>query len=217
MEAKTMNRESWLNAAFSAIAEGGADQVRVEVLAKRLKVTKGSFYWHFKDRTDLMAALLEQWKQGRIAAIKEQTKLDGHQPAQRIVDLLALYTGSTANPRGLAIELAVRDWARRAPEAATVVAEVDRERLRCVGDLYVALGLPQEEAVARAFLLYSFAFGQGLVARSVLPPDVTAMHATCFSVLVSCTSEAAAQPAQSGDQAAPPPSDPERCMAPTKA
>ncbi|AWK85226.1 TetR/AcrR family transcriptional regulator [Azospirillum thermophilum] len=182
MEAKTMNRESWLTAAFSALAEGGVDQVRVELLAKKLKVTKGSFYWHFRDRTDLMAALLDQWKQGRIAAIKEQTRLDGHEPAQRLHDLLALYNG--ANPRGLAIELAVRDWARRAPEAAAVVAEVDQERLRCVADLFIALGLPQQEASARAFLFYSFAFGQGLIAQTAVQQGIATAHAICGTVLV---------------------------------
>ncbi len=182
MEAKTKNRDSWLTAAFSALAEGGVEQVRVELLAKKLKVTKGSFYWHFRDRTDLMNALLDGWKHGRIAAIKEQTRLDGREPAKQLHDLLALYSGN--NPRGMAIELAVRDWARRAPEAEGVIAEVDGERLRCVADLFVALGLPPDQAFARAYLFYAFAFGQGLLARSAGADQAEAIKAICGTVLV---------------------------------
>lgn len=182
MEAKTKNRDSWLTAAFSALAEGGVDQVRVELLAKKLKVTKGSFYWHFRDRTDLISALLDSWKQGRIAAIKEQTRLDGREPTKQLHDLLALYSGG--NPRGMAIELAVRDWARRAPEAEDVIADVDRERLRCVADLFAALGLPAEQAFARAYLFYAFAFGQGLLARQSAAERVETVKTICGAVLV---------------------------------
>ncbi|BAI73779.1 transcriptional regulatory protein (plasmid) [Azospirillum sp. B510] len=182
MESKTKNRESWLAAAFAALAEGGVDKVRVEVLAKALKVTKGSFYWHFRDRTDLMAALLESWKLGRIAAITDQTRLDGREPAQQLRDLLALYGGN--KPRGMAIELAVRDWARRDPDAKGVIAEVDRERLRSVAGLFAALGLAPDQAFARAYLFYAFAFGQGLLAPDAAADRTERMRAICADVLV---------------------------------
>lgn len=183
MDVKTQSRDSWLSAAFTALAEGGADQVRVEVLAKRLKVTKGSFYWHFRDRMALMEAMLESWKAGRIEAIKAQTRLDGRSPADRLHDVLSLY-GGTANPRGMAIELAVRDWARRDPRAADIVAEVDRERLRCVSDLFAGLGLSDDEAFARAYLFYSFIFGEGLLARSAAPDRFEKARDLCGRVLV---------------------------------
>ncbi len=183
MEAKTLNRDSWLTAAFSALAEGGADQVRVEVLAKRLKVTKGSFYWHFRDRTALLEAMLESWRAGRIEAIKAQTRLDGWAPADRLRDVLSLYVG-TANPRGMAIELAMRDWARRDPRASETVAEVDRERLRCVSELFAGLGLSADDAFARAYLFYSFVFGEGLLARSAAPDRFETARALCRQVLV---------------------------------
>ncbi|MCG5243661.1 TetR/AcrR family transcriptional regulator [Azospirillum doebereinerae] len=182
MEPKTKTRDSWLTAAFSALAEGGVDQVRIELLAKKLKVTKGSFYWHFRDRTELLDALLDSWKQGRIAAIKEQTRLDGREPTKQLHDLLALYNGS--NPRGMAIELAVRDWARRAPEAEGIIAEVDRERLRCVGDLFAALGLPPDQSFARAYLFYAFAFGQGLLASNSAAERAETVRTICGAVLV---------------------------------
>ena len=60
--AEQLGRKEWISAAIEAAAEGGIDNVRVERLARRLRVTKGSFYWHFKDRNALLQALLEAWQ-----------------------------------------------------------------------------------------------------------------------------------------------------------
>ena len=64
-----LDREAWIKASLAILAEKGLDGIRVEVLAKRLKVTKGSFYWHFKDRRDLLDAVLKTWKDGCIKDI----------------------------------------------------------------------------------------------------------------------------------------------------
>ena len=69
-----LDRDAWIKASLDVLAEKGLDGIRVEVLAKRLKVTKGSFYWHFKDRRDLFDAMLETWKTGRIKDIQKQTR-----------------------------------------------------------------------------------------------------------------------------------------------
>src|SRR5690606_25165290 len=126
-----LSREHWVEAALSALAAGGPETIRVETLAKALGVTKGSFYWHFRDRDALLAALLEVWRDRRSAAIRAQIEAASGPPAARLRHLLDLYL-DRANPRGMAIELAVRDWARRDPGAAAAVAAVDAERLRAV-------------------------------------------------------------------------------------
>jgi hypothetical protein len=61
------------------------------------------------------------------------------------------------------IELAVRDWARRDADAAAIVAEVDDIRLRCARDLFLACGVPMEEASSRCMLLYAYVFGISLM------------------------------------------------------
>jgi len=152
----------WLAAAQDALAEGGIGLVRVELLARRLKVTKGSFYWHFQDRPALLGALLADWRDGRIAAIREQAGDDAEPPALRLDRLLDLYLGGS-NPKGLRIELAMRDWARRDPLAAKAAAAVDAARLEAVGGLFRGLGLEPRAARARAHLLYAFLFGRSLI------------------------------------------------------
>src|SRR5580704_7351182 len=61
--AKDLNRDDWLKAARMALLKGGVEAVRVEKLARDLKVTKGSFYWHFTDREELLEVLLREWEE----------------------------------------------------------------------------------------------------------------------------------------------------------
>ena len=144
--------ESWIEAGFEEIARTGVEGVRVEVLAKNLGVTKGGFYRRFRDRAALLEAMLQNWSAGRIAAIEKQTSLDGATAGERLM-----------NTEGMAVELAIRQWARSDELAANAVASVDAARLKNVGHLYRATGLPAEEADAQAFLFYCFVFGQSLL------------------------------------------------------
>ena len=69
-----LDRAAWIQAALDTLADEGVTGVRVEVLAKRLHVTKGSFYWHFKDRQDLLSGILETWKDGSPLKFANQTE-----------------------------------------------------------------------------------------------------------------------------------------------
>ena len=161
--------QDWVEAGFDALAEGGIDRVRIEVLAQALGVTKGGFYRRFRDRPALLAAMLETWAEGRIAAIRQQTELDGGEtPQERLQSVIHLFA-SRLNARGLSIELAVRQWARSDTAAAEAVRKVDAMRLARVTALYERLGFPALEARTRGFTFYAFIFGQGL-----LFPDATA-------------------------------------------
>ena len=154
--------EDWIEAGFAELARSGVEGVRVEVLAKSLGVTKGGFYRRFRDRAALLEAMLQDWREGRIAAIEKQTSLDGSDARERLKALIALYS-ERMNTEGMAIELAIRQWARADELAAAAVAGVDDARLKNVGQLYRATGLGSEEADAQAFLFYCFIFGQSLL------------------------------------------------------
>ena len=153
---------TWIKAAFAELARSGIEGVRVEVLAKNLGVTKGGFYRRFKDRAALLAGMLAEWSTGRIAAIEQQASLDGESARERLAALIRLYS-ERMNTEAIAIELAIRQWARADEAAAEAVASVDAARLKNVTQLYRATGLEAEEADARAFLFYCFIFGQSLL------------------------------------------------------
>src|SRR3954451_11045438 len=152
----------WVEAGFTELARSGVEGVRVEVLAKNLGVTKGGFYRRFADRAALLDAILERWRAGRTMAIAQQTSLDGQAPRERLKTLIQLYS-ERLNPERMAIELAIRQWARTDEGAAAAVAGVDAARLKHVGELYRATGLAAEDADAQAFLFYCFIFGQSLL------------------------------------------------------
>src|SRR5437773_1319671 len=154
--------ESWIEAGLKEIARTGVEGVRVEVLAKNLGVTKGGFYRRFRDRAALLEAMLQHCAPGRVAAIEKHPSLDGATARERLKALIALYS-ERMNTEGMAVELAIRQWARSDELAANAVASVDVARLKNVGHLYRATGLPAEEADAQAFLFYCFVFGQSLL------------------------------------------------------
>jgi len=83
--------------------------------------------------------------------VSEVARLEQIDPSERL------------NPEGMAIELAIRQWARSDENAATAVASVDAARLKHVAELYRATGLEAEAAEAQAFLFYCFIFGQSLL------------------------------------------------------
>jgi AcrR family transcriptional regulator len=133
--------------------------MRIEVLAKNFGVTKGSFYWHFKDRQDLVDGVLQTWRDGRIRDIDKQTGASPGREREQLLHLIDVY-GATRNRKGISIELAVREWARRDAQAAAIVEEVDSWRLQCTRQLFVRRGVSDEEAKSRSLLLYAYVFGR---------------------------------------------------------
>ena len=171
-------RDIWIEAGLKELGRGGVERVRVEVLAERLGVTKGGFYRRFKDRRALLDALLATWTRERIAAVEQQTRLGGATARERLKLVIRLYS-ERLNSEGVAIELAIRQWARADGKALAAVATVDAARLRGVTQLYSELGLAPEEAQARAVLFYAFIFGQSLLVLELAPRKRANLTAMC--------------------------------------
>jgi AcrR family transcriptional regulator len=178
-----LKREVWVQEAMLALAAGGIGSVKIEVLAKNLKVTKGSFYWHFKTRLELLEQMLLFWRAGRIATIERQVASD-KPPQEVLAELLRLYM-DRSNPRGTAIELAMREWARTEPLAADIVAQVDEQRLLSVTSLYRQFTRSDDEAQARAYLFYSYIFGSSLLnSSSAALADEAHLRQLCAALLI---------------------------------
>lgn len=169
-----LDRAAWTQAALDTLADEGVTGIRVEVLAKRLNVTKGSFYWHFKDRQDLLSGVLETWKDGRIRDIVKQTRPHPGNEAAQILHVIDVYSASR-NRKGILIELAMREWARRDPAAAAIVEEVDAWRLRCARELFLACGVAMHEASTRSMLLYAYVFGVSMMNCEKFDGDIARM------------------------------------------
>jgi AcrR family transcriptional regulator len=143
-----VGREDWIGAATAALADGGVDAVRVEAQARALGVTKGSFYWHFKDRAALLEAVLERWEAAARALLTAAASRST--PQQRVV---ALFRGLTRPLAGLP-DAEVHAWARRERAVAERVAEVERERVVFLRDQLTQLGVVVHDAHRRAEAAY---------------------------------------------------------------
>ena len=157
-----LDPERWVDAAIDVLAKEGVAGLRVEVLAKRCGVTKGSFYWHFKDRQALLDAILERWREGRIRDIEKTTSGLAGREHEQLHYVIEVY-GASRNRKGMSIELAVRDWARHDARAAAIVESVDLYRLECTRRLFVTAGMSDAEAKSRSLLLYACVFGLSLM------------------------------------------------------
>ncbi|MBI4984961.1 MAG: TetR/AcrR family transcriptional regulator [Rhodocyclales bacterium] len=166
----SLDRNAWIHGAIEVVAADGMDGLRVEVLAKTLGVTKGSFYWHFKDRRDLCDAVLATWKEGRIRDIRKQTAAQPGGELAALQHTIEVYSAAK-NRKGIAIEAAIRMWARQDAPTAAIVEEVDATRLNCTRQLFLALGLSEAEAKARSVLLYAYVFGFSMMQCGQFPMD----------------------------------------------
>jgi AcrR family transcriptional regulator len=149
-------RRRWLEAALEALRRGGIENVRVERLAAQLGITKGSFYWHFGSRAELLDAMLEFWAHELTDTVFERIRAMPESPRARIAALLRAVV-----LEGLGrYDPAMRAWARIERRIGAAVSEVDRRRLRAVADLFRAAGLGEADARARAQLFYGYLLGE---------------------------------------------------------
>ncbi len=164
-----LTKLDWLQAGFRALTEQGPQALKAEPLAKSIGVSKGSFYWHFKDIPDFKSAMIQHWKQAATADVIAQIEAGSSNPTEKI---LALAHHSTALPRaeygGPASESAIRDWARFEPDIAKIMAEIDAKRLAFTASLFEAAGQEKSQASQSARLLYSALIGLQILAPAKL-------------------------------------------------
>lgn len=149
-----VGKDDWTMAALEAIAVHGVDGVKVEALANVLGITKGSFYWHFDDRQELIEDALELWY--RLATAEVITRLDRiEDPEQRLRALFTESFGDIVNgPIDAMLVSQVDD-----PVVGPTVVRATAERLEFLARTYRELGLPRGRAMARARFAYGAYLG----------------------------------------------------------
>lgn len=150
-----LTREAWLDAAFAAVVEAGFDQARVLLLAERLGVTRGSFYWHFTDHAALIEALLARWQALEKATHERLRHSDSSNPHADLVHLLeAALAHAGPNQENVRFELALRDLGRRDAAVAAILAEIDSQRMDLFTHKFMRLTLDPLRARELAALFY---------------------------------------------------------------
>src|SRR3954452_1332912 len=145
MPRQTTPPEAWVREASALLATAGPDAVRVEVLASRLGVTKGGFYWHFADRGALLERVLDEWERDLVDGVIADVDSTATEPGDRLRRLFELANQFARTKTGPALELAIREWARRDSSVARRLRRVDSKRMRYMRTLFRGLGLSDDE------------------------------------------------------------------------
>jgi AcrR family transcriptional regulator len=154
--------------ATETLANQGVNAVRVEVLAKNLGVTKGSFYWHFKDRGALLAEVLRGWRSTATGRGEELAREQSADPRERLRILMQLaIENTTIGAPGGKLEQSIREWASTSDAAADALREVDLRRLNILNEMYRDTGMKKAEAEAYGFLLYAFTIGANRISHNI--------------------------------------------------
>lgn len=149
-------RERWVEEGLRALAEGGVDAVRIEVLAEALGVTKGGFYGYFPDRGALLAEMLDAWERESVDDVLERIERD---ELDRLAQVRLAGQLTFSSDRLLPIDLAIRDWARRDANVAQRLRRVDNRRMQLVRDAFTPFYDDPVEVEARCLLAFCVAIG----------------------------------------------------------
>ncbi|QOC22208.1 TetR/AcrR family transcriptional regulator [Wenzhouxiangella sp. AB-CW3] len=164
-ERATLTPADWEQAALELIAEKGISGLGVEPLARRLEITKGSFYWHFPGRGELLAAALERWENQDRQHLKLSLTAE-MPPAERLSQFVWRTSQQTLTHRiYLALCAAPED-----PCIGPVIKRVTARRIKYLAGAFEELGLNRDSARQRANLLYSSYVGYlHLQAQNLVP------------------------------------------------
>jgi len=143
MARDTLTQTAWIEAGLRQLAKEGPQALRAEPLARHLKTTKGSFYWHFKDVPAFHTALLKHWK---AAALTQAKALDGAEgsAAERMIALGQAVQGDAA-------DAPLRAWAQSHAKVAKTLADVDAVRMQHLGALMREMGNSNSDFTKAAY------------------------------------------------------------------
>jgi AcrR family transcriptional regulator len=142
-----------------ALARGGPDAVRIDVLAKSLGVTRGGFYWHFENRAELLDAMLATWERRSVDEVLDLVESGGGDERAKV-----RRAGATFSSDVLAVDHAIRDWSRRDPAVAERLQRVDNGRIDYLRSLFRTFSSDERDAEARSMTAFALVIGSPFIA-----------------------------------------------------
>jgi AcrR family transcriptional regulator len=149
--------EIWLGAAHDALLESGVEAVKILPLAKRLKLSRTSFYWFFKDREELLSALLAQWREKNTGNIVRRSEAYAESLAEAMLNVFDCWLDRDVFDARF--EFAVRSWALQSDDILAEVQAADRLRIEALTRMFVRFGHPEASADVRARTTYLVQIG----------------------------------------------------------
>lgn len=151
------SQEGWLEAAYESLLESGVDSVKILPLAKKLNLSRTSFYWFFKDREELLSALIGRWREKNTGNIVKQTEAYAETLAEAMLNVFDCWLDKDLFDSKF--EFAVRSWALQSEEILAEVREADQVRLEALKRMFIRFGFDDAAADVRARTTYLVQIG----------------------------------------------------------
>jgi AcrR family transcriptional regulator len=152
-----LTKDDWITHGLRTLANDGANALKVGPMATRLKVSRGSFYWHFRDIADFRSQILRSWQERSTDQVIRELDAEKAEP-DRLKHLMKRAFAAKRN-----LDRAIRSWAAEDDDVAKIVASVDARRVAYIAKLLVAAGVESKQALRRAAFLYWAYLGQAIV------------------------------------------------------
>jgi AcrR family transcriptional regulator len=143
---KNLTKKRWLELALDILILEGNTKLRINHLVRCVGVTKGSFYWHFKDREEFIQNLVEYWAEVSTSAVVEHMSQIQGSAAERLFELMQFITLNDLTR----YDIAIRAWALMEPQIAYIVKNTDEQRISFIHNLFQEMGFEGHEAKMRA-------------------------------------------------------------------
>ena len=158
-KSKQLASEDWLKLALDTLDNEGISKVNVEYLARKLGVTKGSFYWHFKNRETLLIGMLNYWTETLTTEVIERSRQNSKDAKETLFKLMTIITEEKVGR----YEAAIRAWAMHDGMAKGVLHKVDVQRLKYITSVFTDIGFTRADSNIRArMMLYYQVAEQGI-------------------------------------------------------
>jgi AcrR family transcriptional regulator len=170
---RRLSRQDWIEGAFEALAERGLPAIAVDTLAERLGVTKGSFYWHFRDADDLLSALVARWEELSVdGVLSDLVGITSPCAVLRALITRVVNLDDPARRQRIRAEATLAGIAEWQPIVRGAYVRITQRRWTATQALYAAAGLPAEEAAkaSRYALMTLLGVYPILLAREPLTP-----------------------------------------------
>lgn len=184
--AKRLSSHDWVREAIKVLLARGVDEVKVDRLAKSLAITRGSFYWHFKSREELLDRVLEVWDTRHAAFLEEwSSEVDG-QPGLRLWKLMNLWVRRDKRVYFPEWHAALQSWAKKSAKVSAMYRRQEKAQVQALARMFAKLGYDEIEAPARARIAHLFFESHGyFVGQTGAPLQERLHHARRFFDLLT--------------------------------
>lgn len=205
---KTLTPINWMAAAAEVLLEKGIDEVKVDRLAKRFGVTRGSFYWHFKSRNDLLDRILKEWTQAHQTFLEMWRSEAEGAPEERLWKIMRLWVLRDEDLFLPQWHAALRTWSKKSTKVLRLYRRQEEEEFRAMVEVFRELGFEPDEAISRAHITRLFFESEGFyVGGTGAPPEERLKYARkLFRLLISPSGPAAATETEAAGRSTPGPS-----------